>query len=200
MINKNEIIKKIKSLLKHKNSSNLSIREISKEVGISTGTFYNLFKDKNELLIEMRKYEIEQSNLYISTLVDEEKDYLFIPAIRLTLIFENLVDHEILFETMNSAKVNLSMKESKMANIILSLKKAFKDYTTAYANEDFVHREILISGMLDNVFESYLDGIDMNIETMIDLCIRNVYRMFDVPENKIDYVINNYQKYLKSDD
>ncbi len=200
MINKNDIINKIKILLKQKNSSNLSIREISKEVGISTGTFYNLFQDKNELLIEMRKYEIEQSNIYISSLVDEDKDYLFIPAIRLTLIFGNLVNHEILFETMNSAKINLSMKETKMSNIIFSLKKAFKDYTTSYTDEDFIHREILISGMLDNVFESYLDGIDINIDTMTDLCIRNVYRMFDVPEDKINYVINNYQKYLKSDD
>ncbi|MCH4889827.1 TetR/AcrR family transcriptional regulator [Acidaminobacter sp. JC074] len=198
-MNKIQVIEKIQALLKRKRVQNLSIREISKEVGISTGSFYNLFQDKDELLFEIRKHEICQMSDYIDQILDKEKDYLFIPAIRLSIMFDRLVEQELLFETMSTAKESMSMKEAKMANIIYFIKMAFKDYTSSYSEEDYKHREIMISGMIESTFQAYIEGFDIDLDYMQELIIQTVYRTFDVPEDKIDYILNNYRNYLRKD-
>ena len=198
-MNKTQVIEKIQALLKRKRAKNLSIREISKEVGISTGSFYNLFKDKDELLFEIRKHEINQMSDYIDKILDKEKEYLFVPAIRLSMMFDRLVEQELLFETMSTAKESMAMKEAKMSNIIYFIKMAFRDYTSSYTEEDFKHREIMISGMIETTFQYYLDGFDFDLDAMEALIIKTVYKTFDVPEDKINYILKNYRNYDKKD-
>ncbi|MBU3214497.1 TetR/AcrR family transcriptional regulator [Clostridium estertheticum] len=74
---KNKIYKSAIDLMDKKGYKNIKIQDICKKAGVSVGSFYNCFKSKNEILIEIYKradeYFIKEvaNNIYCDNAINE---------------------------------------------------------------------------------------------------------------------------------
>ncbi|MBP5607433.1 MAG: TetR/AcrR family transcriptional regulator [Lachnospiraceae bacterium] len=139
-------------LYHEKGKKSLSIRELTKRAGISLGSFYNFWEDKDALVLDVMKYRIAQK---LDMIAKSFPDSLDDPAGYLTdKLYEWCMDFKEKIDTKPIYRESISTLRRSSAdeeNRIASLYKGFLNKLADYWTENKAVTEVDMQGVI-NVF------------------------------------------------
>ena len=195
---KEEIIKAALELFHDKGSRSLSIAKLTKKVGIAQGSFYNFWKDKEELIIDLMAYRSMQK---LNNIEKELSNSLTDPTGFLSdIIYKYSLDMLQKIKTSNIYKDAFKIftaQDKDKAKKIEKLYTEFLDRSIIYWKENNAVKNVNRQGLSDAFTGSFvfcLSYMHFNEETFEELLafIPKLYRLKDK-------CICRYVKYSKDE-
>lgn len=163
--------------------------DIIKEANVSAGTFQNLFKTKDGVLIELIDFMFSHQFDVASSMIDSSISpialYAVETAIQIAIVEQNEHLREIYVETYSNAKlINLVHQKTT-----IMLKKIFSTYLPSWKENDFYEMEIGTAGMMRGYMARPCD-MYFTLERKIDCFITASFDIFQVPKAKQEEIKN----------
>jgi transcriptional regulator, tetR family len=154
---KEEIIKAALELFHDKGSRSLSIAKLTKKVGIAQGSFYNFWKDKEELIIDLMAYRSMQK---LNNIEKELSNSLTDPTGFLSdIIYKYSLDMLQKIKTRNIYKDAFKIftaQDKDKAKKIEKLYTEFLDRSIIYWKENNVVKNVNRQGLSDAFTGSFV--------------------------------------------
>ena len=154
---KEEIIKAALDLFHDKGSRSLSIAKLTKKVGIAQGSFYNFWKDKEELIIDLMAYRSMQK---LNNIEKELSNSLTDPTGFLSdIIYKYSLDMLQKIKTRNIYKDAFKIftaQDKDKAKKIEKLYTEFLDRSIIYWKENNVVKNVNRQGLSDAFTGSFV--------------------------------------------
>ncbi|MDD3795707.1 MAG: TetR/AcrR family transcriptional regulator [Lachnospiraceae bacterium] len=135
------------------NHKSLSIREVTERVGISLGSYYNFYKDKKSLIMDIMKYRMNQKlNTIQTTFPDSKENPVQYVANLLYINFrdmeEKVQNKEIYKEMFDTVFTD---EKDVMNQMSLSYEIFFSELTAYWEKENLAY-EMDIKGILSLIY------------------------------------------------
>ena len=171
-----ELLQKCFDLFAQKGYGSLTIRQIAKEIGVSTGTLYHYFASKEDLFIQLIE-EITEQDILTANNEAENQSLTTIEA-KIQALGQFIVKNEAYFHKQTLLYINfLQQSGLEQKALVEAVKKSYKRYqeevmrfldikNTAIAN----HISCLIDGlMLQRVFAPDLVDFEEQINLLAQI-------------------------------
>ena len=121
-----QLLKKCSDLFAGKGYGSLTMRQIAKEIGVSTGTLYHYFSSKEELFIQLIEEITEQDILRANS---EINDGLETVEEKVFALGQFIVQNEKLFCRQNLLLINFFQQtELEQEALVEAIKRSFQRY------------------------------------------------------------------------
>lgn len=127
---KKELLKKCFNLFAQKGYGSLTIRQVAKEIGVSTGTLYHYFSSKEELFVQLIEEITEQDILLAINEIDHEG--LQTIEQKVFALGQFIVNNEELFYRQNLLLINFFQQTELIQKPLV---EAIKHSSQRYQNE-----------------------------------------------------------------
>ena len=197
---KNRIIKISRRLFLEQGYENTTVRQILKQAGLSTGSLYHFFKNKEEILL----FALKDALLEMSSLTDSMAVKYNEPMLRYALGIaigtSEIFKYKPLFNFYNAIYKNesaenfmISLKVSRMKNLLNDLNLHFTD------NE--IHARILaIHGATRALTLAKINKqLSANLNDIYSLIIRIALSEFNIPKKKIEKILKLTTKVMHAE-
>jgi AcrR family transcriptional regulator len=169
---------------------NTSVRDILTETGISTGSLYNFFKTKEEILLSIYKDILEQINQtseeITSGLDNPLLKFSVSIALQVIIFMNNRSRKNIYFAAFQSRLVTEYIIEQKH----FVVKSLLEDAGLYFTNHEIRVRTVALHACVNAVLEDCLRmQPDLEDHQIYSLLIRLGLAQFDVPDGQIDSAI-----------
>ncbi|MGM0643208.1 MAG: TetR/AcrR family transcriptional regulator [Thermodesulfobacteriota bacterium] len=197
--NSSEKIKKItdisRSLFIENGYESTSVRDILKEAQISTGSLYNFFRNKEEILLSIYIEildQIHQTSEEITSRLDSPLMKFSVSIALQTIVFlNNLSRKNIYFAAFQSRLVNEYVIHQKTYSVTTML----KDAELVFTGPEIRLRTVALNASVNSVLEECLKtGAELEDHQVYSLLIRISLAQFDVPDGQIDSVIRKTRR------
>jgi len=196
---RNKIIKISRRLFLEQGYENTTVRQILKQAGLSTGSLYHFFKNKEEILL----FALKDALLEISSLTDSMAVKYNEPVLRYALGIaigtSEIFKYKPLFNFYNAIYKNesaenfmISLKVSRMKNLLNDLNLHFTD--------DEIHSRILaIHGATRSLMLAKINKqLSATLNDIYSLIIKIALSEFNIPRKKIDKIIELTTRIIQS--
>lgn len=186
MARKNKLNTKllIKQLALHlfleKGYSNVSIGDISKELGISKGNFVFHYPAKENLLVELIKDLCEFQWKVMEQEMIEEKEPLIAYLFELATMAGSAVDNQAIRELYISAYTHMQTLQIIRKNDTEKAKKVFGRYCKNWDDKDFIIAENIVSGIEYTMFATEHEK-DIFLDERLSGIFHAIMKIYDVP-------------------
>ncbi len=174
-----------------------TIRKIIKETGVTTGTLYHFFKNKEDILATLMMEGFDNTIKMINTMTEKYDDPLLsyaveIAAITLPLYFSKKIAslYFVFYATPQSS--------TKMAKIATQrLQNLFKSTTPDLKYNDYFLRVLSLKGLLQGFLSEKIYG-DYNLDYLetYHYIAKLFIRTFNVPEKDINRTLKKALKII----
>ncbi|MFO7753109.1 MAG: TetR/AcrR family transcriptional regulator [Desulfobacteraceae bacterium] len=197
--NSSEKIKKItdisRSLFIENGYESTSVRDILKEAQISTGSLYNFFRNKEEILLSIYIEildQIHQTSEEITSRLDSPLMKFSVSIALQTIVFlNNLSRKNIYFAAFQSRLVNEYVIHQKTYAVTTML----KDAELVFTGPEIRLRTVALNASVNSVLEECLKTeAELEDHQVYSLLIRISLAQFDVPDGQIDSVIRKTRR------
>ena len=197
---RNKIIKISRRLFLEQGYENTTVRQILKKAGLSTGSLYHFFKNKEEILL----FSLKDALLEISSLTDGMAVKYNEPVLRYALgialgtseifKYKHLFNfYDAIYKNESAENFMISLKVTRMKNLLNDLNLHFTD------NE--VHSRILaIHGATKSLMLAKINNrLSANLEDIYILIIRIALSEFTIPKKKIEKILKLTTKIIRAE-
>ncbi len=170
--------------------TNTTIKALTSELGISTGSFNNIFQTKEDVLCELVAFVLNQQFSATHKLIDgKTDDKLFFYAAE-TVLQLHLVEINENMRDVYASAYSLP-KPSAMIQHAVTAKweNVFKEHLPNLETKDFYKLEIATGGIMRGFMTIPCDiwfTMDQKVESFLECS----FRMYRVPDEKIREAIN----------
>lgn len=166
-----------------------TIKSITNECGISTGSFNNLYHTKEDVLCELVQFVLGQQFSIADKLVEgKTDDKILFYAIETTLQL-HIVELDENLRDVYSAAYSLPKPSAIIQKIITSKwEDVFKEYHPDYQTKDFFMLEIATGGIMRGFMTIPCD-MWFTMEQKIESFLKCTFKMYDIPQEKISEAI-----------
>jgi AcrR family transcriptional regulator len=180
---------------------NTTIRQILKKTGILTGSLYNLFNNKEDILLFVFKEVTDEIVSMTQELVKNVKE----PFLRFSIATAT----QIIAAWGNRNVLNLYIscfRSDTVYDFIVRqrtgfMKRNLKESNIEYTDDDIYYRILSLIAMKKALYEARAKGlVTLSIEDMYCFVIRVGLSEFDVPKKQIDTIIRQTMEILKDKD
>lgn len=162
-----------------------TIKNITSECGISTGSFNNLYHTKEDVLCELVQFVLGQQFSTAEKLVEgKTDDKLLFYAIETTLQL-HIVEMNENMRDVYSAAYSLPKPSAMIQKVITSKwEDVFKEYHPEYETKDFFILEIATGGIMRGFMTIPCD-MWFTMEQKVESFLKCTFKMYDIPQEKI---------------
>lgn len=169
---------------------NTSIRDILNEAGISTGSLYNFFGNKEEILLSIYKDILKQINQTCEEITSGLDNPLLKFSVSIALqaivFMNNLSRKNIYFAAFQSRLVEQYILEQQNSVV----KSLLEDAGLYFTNHEIRIRTVALHACVNAVLEDCLrTQPDLEDHQIYSLLIRIGLAQFDVPDGQIDSIV-----------
>ncbi len=186
MARKNKLNTKllIKQLALHffleKGYSNVSIGDISKELGISKGNFVFHYPAKENLLVELIKDLCEFQWTVMEQEMKDEKNPIMAYLFELATMAGSAIDNQAIRELYVSAYTHTQTLQIIRENDTKKTQKVFEQYCENWDAKDFAIAENIVSGIEYTMFATeHEEGI--SLDERLSGIFHAIMKIYDVP-------------------
>lgn len=199
---KNEIINKVldvsRNLFLKQGYSGTKIEQIIAEAGITNGSLYHFFRNKEDILSYLVKDVFDKSVELADDFVKKTDD----PCLRFSLEIAGQLYlirkyHEI-SELYLAAYGSSLISEHIVMMATERNQKLFKQHNPDFTYEDFYARSLAIKGILHSFIDEYVHYNKLEEDKRINNILGLTLSLFNIPDNKIKNTINKTAKIIKS--
>ncbi len=189
----------IKQLALHmfleKGYANVSVGDISKELGISKGNFVFHYPAKENLLVELIKDLCEFQWKVMEQEMKDEPNPLIAYLFELATMAGSCIDNLAIRELYLSAYTHSQSLQVIRENDTEKAKKVFASYCEDWKDEDFIIAENVVSGIEYTLFATeHEEGI--SLDDRLAGTFRAIMKIYDVPKREREEAL---QKVLSMD-
>ncbi|MBP8987918.1 MAG: TetR/AcrR family transcriptional regulator [Spirochaetes bacterium] len=190
-----KIIEAARTLFIQQSYSNTTIRQILKKTGITTGSLYHFFKNKESILRQITEdYLIDTDKIIRSFMkeYDPMVHYILIIYIQLKLIDSNpnLADiwqHTYSLWSITEMVCTKSAKWNKMM---------FGKYNQSLSDDDWYARSMAINSLIHYITIEKINKGKIPIKNRVHLLMYLVSSLFNTPFNQIESAIAKAEKII----
>ena len=147
---KEKILEAALDLFHDKGTKALSIAELTKRAGIAQGSFYNFWKDKEALIIELIAYRSSQK---LHAIEQKFSNSLTAPAEFLTdIIYKSSIDLMVKIQTQPVYKDAFKLFEAKGQHEVHKIEILYQDFLTkliSYWNQNDAIKQVDQKGLMN---------------------------------------------------
>jgi AcrR family transcriptional regulator len=196
---KNRIIRISRRLFLEQGYENTSIRQILKKAGLSTGSLYHFFKNKEEILL----FGLHDALIEISSLTDgkatEYKEPLLRYALDVALGTSEILKHKHLFNFYNAVYKNESVENLVISLKVEKMKTLLKDLNLAFSDDEIHSRMLAIHGATRALMIAKINKqLSSDLKEIYSLIIRIALTEFNIPREKIEKILKLTTKIIQA--
>lgn len=172
-----------------------TIKRITTECGISTGSFNNLYHTKEDVLCELVQFVLGQQFSIANKLVEgKTDDKLLFYAMETTLQL-HIVEMDENLRNVYLAAYSLPKPSAMIQKIITNKwEDVFKGYHPEYETKDFFILEIATGGIMRGFMTIPCD-MWFTMEQKVESFLKCTFKMYEIPEDKIRQTIAFVKQY-----
>lgn len=187
---KKRIIKISRRLFLEQGYENTSIRQILKKAGLSTGSLYHFFKNKEEILL----FGLHDALIEISSLTDSKaadyKEPLLRYALDVALGTSEILKHKHLFNFYNAVYKNESVENLVISLKVTKMKTLLKDLNLSFTDNQIHSRMLAIHGATRALMIAKIGKqLSVDLEEIYSLIIRIALTEFNISKKKIQKIL-----------
>ena len=193
MYNKEESKRKILSvcvrLFIEKGFNDTTNAEILKKAGVSNGTFYNIFKSKDGVLMELVEFMFSNQFSIAEKIAGENHDPILLYALETSIQMTITELNENLREIYVEAYTNPEISDFIYRRTASELLKIFGSYLPEYTEADFFELEIGSAGIMRSYMARKCDcyfTLNKKLQRFLSMSLS----AYNVPEEKQQAVIS----------
>jgi AcrR family transcriptional regulator len=185
-----KIIKISRKLFLEQGYENTTVRQILKKAGLSTGSLYHFFKNKEEILL----FSLKDALLEISSLTDGMAVQYNEPVLRyalgIALGTSEIFKYKPLFNFYDAIYKNESA-ENFMVNLKVTRMKNLLNELNLHFTDNEIHTRILaIHGATRSLMLAKINNqLSASLEEIYSLIIKIALSEFTVPEKHIEKIL-----------
>ena len=196
----NRIVKISRRLFLEQGYENTTVRQILKKAGLTTGSLYHFFKNKEEILL----FGLQDALLEISSLTDsmaiEHKEPLLRYALDVALGTSEILKHKHLFNFYNAVYKNESVENLVITLKITKMKSLLHDLNLHFTDNDIHSRILAIHGATRALMIAKINKqLSASLEDIYSLIIRIALTEFDIPKKKIEKIVRLTTKIIQAE-
>jgi AcrR family transcriptional regulator len=196
---RNKIIRISRKLFLEQGYENTTVRQVLKKAGLSTGSLYHFFKNKEEILL----MSLKDALLEISSLTDGISVQYREPTLRyalgIAIGISEIFKYKRLFNFYHAVYKNetaenfmISLKVARMKNLLRDLKLHFTD-------DEVQSRVLAVHGATRALMLATINKqLSANLSDIYALIIRIALSEFNVPQKKISKIIRLTTKIMQT--
>ena len=187
---KNKIIRISRRLFLEQGYENTTVRQILKKAGLSAGSLYHLFKNKEEILL----FGLHDALIEISSLTDskasEYKEPLLRYALDVALGTSEILKHKHLFNFYNAVYKNESVENLVISLKVEKMKTLLKDLNLLFTDDEIHSRMLAIHGATRALMIAKINKqLSADLKEIYSLIIRIALTEFNIPRKKIEKIL-----------
>jgi AcrR family transcriptional regulator len=177
---RNKIIKISRRLFLEQGYENTTVRQVLKKANLSTGSLYNYFKNKEEILL----CSLKDALLEISSLTDGMAVKYKEPILREIIKYKPLFNfYNAVYKNESAENFMISLKIARMKNLAGDLKLDFTD-------DEIQSRVLAIHGATRALMLATINKqLSARLNDVYSLIIRIALSELHIPEKKINRII-----------
>jgi len=197
---KRRILKISRRLFLEQGYDKTSVRQILKKAGLSTGSLYHFFKNKEELLLA----GLHDALLDISRLTDriavECHEPLLRYALDVALATREILKHQHLLNLYKAIYKNEAVDNAVIHIKINKMKELLDDLNLHFTDKEIHSRILAIHGATKALMMATINGqLPANPEEIYPLLINMAFSEFDIPTQKIANILSLTNKMIKTE-
>ena len=196
---RNSIIKISRRLFLEQGYENTTVRQVLKKARLSTGSLYNFFKNKEEILL----FSLKDALLEISSLTDSMAVKYNEPMLRyalgIALGISEIFKHKPLFNFYNAIYKNESAENFMISLKVTRMKNLLNDLNLHFTDNEIHARVLAIHGATRALMLATINKqLSANLNDIYSLIIKIALSEFNIPRKKIDKIIKLTSKIIQT--
>ena len=188
---RNKIIKISRRLFLEQGYENTTVRQVLKKAGLSTGSLYHFFKNKEEILL----FSLKDALLEISSLTDsiavKYKEPMLRYALGIAIGISEIFRHKRLFNFYHAVYKNETAENFMISLKVTRMKNLLNDLNLHFTDNEIHARVLAIHGATRALMLATINKqLSANLDDIYSLIIRIALSEFNIPQQKIDAIIS----------
>jgi AcrR family transcriptional regulator len=189
-----------RDLFIRKGYSATTIRQILSAAGISTGTLYHFFRDKEDILYHLTENHLDETNDLIYSLVSPKPDYILVYTMVIALLLSSVEKYE------HVAELYLAMYRSWSICDMICRKSAernplnWEKYCRGRSDEWWYARSLAVTGIIQNCIADRMHGVILSLDERLRLILDCAFAFFSIPRGKMAPAIARAGEIMKNND
>lgn len=175
-----------------------TIKQIISEAGITTGSLYHFFQNKDDILLHVAEEMFRvASELADGMLAGKESPSLRF-ALELALQLQLILEHRRIAEIYLAAYGSSQISERICMLATERNAELFRVQNPLFTQEDFFARSLAIKGILHSFIDELVHRNKLEEQKRIDSVLELTLSLFKVPDDEIQDVVKKTNQLLKS--
>jgi len=194
---RNKILIASRTLFIKQGYSKTTMRQILGKTGLTTGSLYHFFRNKEDILKQAASAYLEESDRVIRSLLNDYDPivhYIMVIYIQLKVTDNNI--H--LTDIWHNAYSLWSVLEMRSALRARRNKTLFGTYNGDMTDDEWFSRSLAINGVLHNIIIEKFNRGTMPLLESLRLVMHIVSSLFNLPVEKIEPSIVNAEKIMNN--
>lgn len=191
-----KIVEASGDLFLRKGYSKTTIKDIIKKVGITTGSLYHFFRNKEDILKYITAEMFDLAAIQSDDILGENAE----PALRFSL--EIALQFDMVAKNRQIGELYLVAYGSPQISELIAQRGAdrnqalFQRYNPGFKREDYYLRTLAVKGMLHSFIQVLIHDKKNNYSDMVDHLLAVLLVVFNIPANQIEKSINSVKNIL----
>ena len=197
---RNKIIKISRRLFLDQGYENTTVRQILKKAGLSTGSLYHFFKNKEEILL----FSLKDALLEISSLTDGMAVKYNEPVLRyalgIALGTSEIFKYKPLFNFYDAIYKNESAENFMVDLKVTRMKTLLKELNLHFTDNEVHTRILAIHGATRALMLAKINNqLSASLEEIYSLIIKIALSEFNVPKKQIEKILKLTRKIIQAE-
>ena len=197
---RNKIIKISRRLFLEQGYENTTVRQILKKAGLSTGSLYHFFKNKEEILL----FSLKDALLEISSLTDgmavKHNEPVLRYALGIALGTSEIFKYKHLFNFYDAIYKNESAENFMISLKVARMKNLLNDLNLQFTDTEVHSRILAIHGATKALMLAKINNrLSANLDDIYALIIRIALSEFTIPKKKIEKILKLTNKIIQAE-
>jgi AcrR family transcriptional regulator len=187
---RNKIIRISRKLFLEQGYENTTVRQVLKKAGLSTGSLYHFFKNKEEILL----MSLKDALLEISSLTDGIAVKYHEPALRYALGIavgiSEIFKYKRLFNFYHAVYKNETAENFMISLKVARMKNLLRDLNLHFTDTEIQSRVLAVHGATRALMLATINKqLSADLNDIYALIIRIALSEFNIPQKKISTII-----------
>lgn len=178
--------------------SSTTIQQIISEAGITTGSLYHFFRNKEDILLHVAEEMFHMASELADNIFTDTDNPGLRFALEITLQLQFILEYKSIGEIYLAAYGSSQISEHICTWATARNAELFKKHNPGFTHEDFYTRSLAVKGILHSFIDEYAHYNKLSDRKRIDSILELTLSLFDLPDEEIRDIIKKSSKLIKS--
>lgn len=178
--------------------SSTTIKQIISEAGITTGSLYHFFRNKEDILLHVAEEVFHTASILGESLITDAGNPSLRFALEIALQLHFILEYKSIGEIYLAAYGSSQISERICMWATERNSELFKKQNPGFSHEDFYTRSLAIKGILHSFIDEYVHFKKLADRDRIQSILELTLSLFNLGDEEIQDTIKQTEKLIKS--